>query len=341
MKIRTIIYFLFSSCLLISAVSYSQQDEVTTINYNRNEYHLYPNIHDQLPDIPSPFTTEEGIEIVLAQLKNNRYALIPVTVENGSPLHYSTRVGNTMGKDQQLLIDRGDFPTLARTGLHAESELDAKEMITGFPVSVITYIGRPGRFSTAGFMSDDEDIISVLKGDNRLVSALNLTHPQMAKPLFHIWNIILKEIELGNWVRFWDNIRYLSYNGRKLILTAEGSKGWQISIFQDEIQGNFNFDIRIVLSAGEKSFLREHYSSLSDQQLILLEDKLTHIHFSEMGPYYIMRYGFYEGHTDYRSDPIAIALIFGLKSLEEIDNHFQGDLYRILTDHFTNEMMNR
>ncbi|MCK4835997.1 MAG: hypothetical protein KAT17_05135, partial [Candidatus Aminicenantes bacterium] len=61
---------------------------------------------------------------------------------------------------------------------------------------------------------------------------------------------------------------------------------------------------------------------------------LCSIHFSEMAPYYIMRYGFYEGHTDYRADPIAIAFIFGLKSLKEIDNIFQGKLYTTLSNHF-------
>jgi hypothetical protein len=39
----------------------------------------------------------------------------------------------------------------------------------------------------------------------------------------------------------------------------------------------------------------------------------------EMHPFYIWRYGFYEGHTAWRSDPIAIAFIFGLKSIEEIE----------------------
>jgi len=46
-----------------------------------------------------------------------------------------------------------------------------------------------------------------------------------------------------------------------------------------------------------------------------------------MLPYYIMRYGFYEGHTDYRADPIAIAFIFGMRSLEEIEAAFEGRLY--------------
>jgi len=48
-----------------------------------------------------------------------------------------------------------------------------------------------------------------------------------------------------------------------------------------------------------------------------------------------MRYGFYEGHTSYRADPIAIAFIFGLRSLEEIEELFQGKLYKTLTEHFT------
>jgi len=54
-----------------------------------------------------------------------------------------------------------------------------------------------------------------------------------------------------------------------------------------------------------------------------------------MLPYYIMRYGFYEGHTDYRADPIAIAFIFGMRSLEEIEAAFEGRLYEVLTQHFT------
>jgi hypothetical protein len=56
-----------------------------------------------------------------------------------------------------------------------------------------------------------------------------------------------------------------------------------------------------------------------------------------MVPYYIMRYGFYEGHTDYRTDPVAVSFIFGLKSLEEIESAFPGKIYEILMAHFTEE----
>jgi hypothetical protein len=54
-----------------------------------------------------------------------------------------------------------------------------------------------------------------------------------------------------------------------------------------------------------------------------------------MEPYYVMRYGFYEGHTSYRVDPIAIAFIFGLRSLEEVEAAFPGAIYETLTTHFT------
>ena len=283
--------------------------------------------------------TEEGAEILTAILKNGKYVLIPVTVENGKPLHYSSRVSTAYGKDQQLQVDRGDFPALAETGLHAEAELDAKDMITGMPVDVITYIGRPWRFSGAGFMAEDEDIISVLKGDNNLVRKLGLTHPQLARCLYQVWNMILQEIECGKLKRF-SGIQCFFYNGNKIMLRAESMKGWQTSIFHDEIQGRFDIDVQRMLTPAERVFLQEKYAHLSTAQMAELQEKLTSFHFSEMVPYYIMRYGFYEGHTDYRADPIAIARIFGLKSVEEIENAFQGSLYRALISHFTEEDSN-
>jgi hypothetical protein len=332
-KLLTLLFF--CSFQLITISLHSQEAKPVQISINQQRYNLYPETLDRLPEIPSPFTTDDGIEILLALMRDNNHALIPVTVENGNPLVYSTRIEDLFGKDRQLHVDSGDFPTLARTGLHSESELDGKEMITGFPVSLVNYIGQPGKFSRAGFMADDEDIINILKGDNRFVQKLSLTHPDMAKPLFHVWNIILKEIELGKWARHWNNIQHIVYNERKVILQAEGGKGWQISIFQDEIKGRFDINVRRDLLLEEKSFLKARYSYLSARQMTKLEDKLSSIHFSEMAPYYIMRYGFYEGHTDWRSDPIAIVFVFGLKSLEEIENAFKGNLYEILTGHFS------
>ena len=49
----------------------------------------------------------------------------------------------------------------------------------------------------------------------------------------------------------------------------------------------------------------------------------------------LVLYGFYEGHTQWRTDPIAIAFVFGLRSLEEIEAAFPGRLPEVLTAHFT------
>jgi hypothetical protein len=297
-------------------------------------YQLYPYTYALRPDIGSPSKTDDTIEVILVVTKTDRYGIVPVTVENGKPLVYSYKTGTLMGKDQQVLIENADFPDLAATGLHSEDQLDKKEMITGIPVSVINCTGKPNAYSISGFMAEDEDIISVLKGDNQLVKALGLTHPQLAKPLFHIWNLILKEVELGNWGRFYDNIQHIYYNRNLLNLKASGSKGWQISIFFDEIKGRYNIHIDRDLKPDEEEYIDEKYSHLNVVELAALKHKISHLDFSEMLPYYIMRYGFYEGHTSYRCDPIAITFIFGLKSLEEIDKILRGKLYPVLTRHY-------
>jgi hypothetical protein len=297
-------------------------------------HNLYPHLYDSIPEITSPCIIHDTVETILAVTKSNQYGIVPVTMENGEPLLYSYKIGTFMGKDQQMSIGAGDFPDLAETGLHSEDQLDKKKMITGIPIDIINCTGRPNAYSISGFMADDEDIISVLKGDNQLVKTLGLTHAQLAKPLFHIWNLTLKEIELGNWTRFYDNIKFIYYNGNMLNFRASCSKGWQISIFHDEVQGRYNIHIDRSLTDVEKQYLGKKYSHLNIDELAKLKHKLTHLDFSEMLPYYIMRYGFYEGHTDYRCDPIAVAFIFGLKSLEEIDIAFKGNLYNTLTKHY-------
>lgn len=319
----------FGCCLVESSVLHA-----ASVSRSTNAHLLFPRESDERPGLPSPHLSEDATEIVTAVLKNGKYVCIPVTVENGKPLHYSYRVPFAYGKDRQLYVNRDDFPALAQTGLHADAELDATTMITGFPVDLITYIGRPGRFSGAGFMADDETILSVLKGDNDLVRKLGLTHPQMARPLYHVWNMLLQDIERGTFKRFSSILRFF-YNEHEITLRAESTKGWQISIFQDEIQGTFDIHVRRTLTAAENSFLRRKYPDLSDAQMTELQEKLTHLRFSEMLPYYIMGYGFYEGHTSFRADPIAIACIFELRSIEEIENAFPGRLHETLTRHFT------
>lgn len=298
---------------------------------------FYPYCFDSIPGVQSPAFINDTIETVLVITKENKYALVPVTVENGKPLLYSRKVGYFIGKDQQLLVDKADFPILAEAGLHSDSQLYNIKTITEVPLHVINYTGRPNAYSSSGFLADDEDIISVIKNDNTTVRELGQKHPQLARPLFHIWNLILKEYETGNLVRHYNNIKNIYYNDNLLNFRILGSKGWQVSIFNDEIQGSYNIHIDRNLTIGEEEYLNRRYSYLGVDKLNELKYKLSNIDFSEMLPFYIMRYGFYEGHTEYRTDPISIAFIFNLQSLEEIDKNIGGNLYNSLTDHFVSK----
>lgn len=295
---------------------------------------LYPETTAQPAPLASPTRLPDGTEVVVACMKDGRYALIPVTVENAPPhIPYG---GRKIGKGNQLLVDANDFPALAETGLHSEEELDRTERITGMPLKEITILGWPGSTSGEGFLADDEDILSVLKGDNRLVQRLGLTHPEMARPLFHMWNLILKEYELGRVGRRWNNVQYVLYNGQKVRFgEVHPTRGFQESIFNDEIQGAFQINLFRELDESERAFLHRKYPNLSKERMEELIKRLSHILTGEMEPYFVMRYGFYEGHTAYRVDPITIALLFGLRSLEEIEAAFPGELDKVLTTHFT------
>ncbi|MCU0917744.1 MAG: hypothetical protein MUC88_24750 [Planctomycetes bacterium] len=276
----------------------------------------------------------DGSEVVVVYLKGGEYAVVPVTVENAPPsISYG---GRKIGTGNQLQADANDFPTLARTGLHSPEELNRTERITGKPIEVITAIGRPGSSSGEGFLAADEDILSVLRGDNRLVQRLGLTHPEMAQPLFHIWNLILKEYELGRVGRRYDNLQYALYNGKKVRFgEVHPTRGFQESIFNDEIMGAFDISLFRDLDGSERAFLDRKYPNLNEGQMVELVSRLSRIRTGEMESYYVMRYGFYEGHTSYRVDPIAIAFVFGLRSIAEIEAAFPGRLYETLTGHFT------
>ena len=230
-------------------------------------------------------------------------------------------------------MDGKDFPVLAKTGLHSEIELDQTKAITGKSIAEITSSGRPGGSSGAGFMAHDEDIISMLIGDNRLVKKLGSTHPEIVRPLFHVWNLILEGTEHGVWKNERIHSESILYNHHSIHLKY-GGRGWQESIFNDEIQGAYHIEMWRELDQNEKEFLKMKYAHLSEENRADLMKKLSHIHTGEMVPYYAMRYGFYEGHTGYRADPIAIVFIFGLKSIEEIEKAFEGNLYKVLADHF-------
>ncbi len=305
-------------------LSHSQDQHLI---YAGETYALYPFTLDDKPSIPSPLTTDDGDEFVVCLTKGDNYVIIPVTVENGEPLDYNE--GRWYGKGRQLDVDSLDFSTLAATGLHADSELTDTKTITGRLVDAITSIAQPREYSNVGFISHDEDMVSVLLGDNRLVRQLGLTHPDLARPLFHVFNVILtvkRDSKRGN-------IRAILYNDREIYLTFWGAKGWQESIFEDEILGYWQIEMWREFDEDELALLSRHYSDIPPENRAELVRSLTYIHTGEMVPYYIMRYGFYEGHTEYRADPIAITSIFGLRSAEELENIFKGRLPAAIKNH--------
>ena len=84
--------------------------------------------------------------------------------------------------------------------------------------------------------------MSIIKADNLIVKKLKLTHPQLAKPLFHVLNMMDEDLALNRWnmaKHKWENIHHFYYNGRKVFIDAEDTKGGQLSIFDDNIEGGF------------------------------------------------------------------------------------------------------
>ena len=308
-----------------------------SIHYQKvdfQELQLHPESFPEKPDLPSPALDTSGREVVLVRLQDSLYTWFDATVENGDTFDYKR---NLLGKGNQLLADEKDFPTFALRGIHSDEELTNTKIITSRSVSQITVDGRPGRSSGAGFMAADETILSVIWQDNKMAQKLGLTHPDLARPLFHLWNIshfhsLFNESKPAEERT---DLKALVYNGHEITVKVTGSRGWQESIFNDEILGTGHMEVWRELDVQEIEFLKEQYPHLSPGQFEEMKEKITHLHTGEMVLFYINRYGFYEGHSDFRADPVTIGFIFGLLSLEEIHKAANGNLYQYFTNHFT------
>jgi len=322
MRNIAVLFILF----LLTNVCYAQK----TIQYKDNALKLFPYEYSGKIDIKSPVNIDDR-EYLLAKTVNGKYTLIDVTVENGKPYDY---YGKVRGKGNQLHVDGTDFPTLAKTGLHSNQELDNTKSITGRSIAEITMRGRPNRMSGAGFMADDEDIISVLKGDNNLVNKMNLTHPDLAKTIFHFWNIIQVKEEMENKLSITaPSIDTIFYNKKAIKYIVPSCRGWQDSVFEDTVMGECHLEMKVSLTKSESEFIRDNFKQLTAEQKDDMVKRLTQMHTGEMAAYYIQKYGFYEGHTDYRADPIILAYIFGLKSLQEIYKAYDGKVYENIINH--------
>jgi hypothetical protein len=319
----------FSICLLIFfSLNLFCETESRVINIENIPYKLYPEVNLIQPELPSPFTTKFGKEYVVAVTKDSTFAIIDVTLSNERMV-------------KQLIIDTLDFPELAKTGLHSETRLKETKTITGRTISEINTFAFPRSLSHDGFLAYDESVLSVILADNRIVSKLKLTHPKMAKPLFHVLNMIETDLHLNRWNKArhkWENINYFFYNGKKVYVECEDTKGGQQSIFNDGIDGALYINIWRELDTEEINYLKKSYSYLSTEQFKAFIDLLTKVNTGEMEPQYIMRYGFYEGHTFWRTDPISLSVIFNLIDIKDIDNYLDKRLYEIVTTHHNSKI---
>ncbi len=290
--------------------------------------HTAAAFYTEMPGLPSPFVTEQGREMILIKTQSNVFCWLDGTVENGQPFNYKKRL---FGKGMQLQTAEKDFPHFAKTGIHTEKELGNAKLINGRSVAQITVDARPWASSGVGFVAGDETIISVIYGDNRMVKNLGLTHPDMARPLFHFWNISRNFDSLEENKK----VKSMIYNGHEVEFEIRGSRGWQESIFNDEILGTGHIELWRELTNEELDFLAQNYVHLHPEHFEKLKRELSCIHTGEMVLFYINRYGFYEGHNEYRVDPVSVAMVFGLRSLEDVHRAAGGDLYTYFTSHYT------
>jgi hypothetical protein len=286
---------------------------------------LYPAENTDTVDLPSPFLTPDGREFVVALTSEGGYAIIPVTLSNERRICH------------QLIVDSLDFPSLATTGLHEEQQLVRLDSVTGRSLTEITALAQPGSLSTSGFLAAGEDIRSVLIADNRVVKKMQLNHPVLAKSLFHVLNLMDEDLKLDRWNMAhheWEHITGFWYNNKFISVRAFDTKGGQRSIFDDGIMGAFHIQLWRELSSQEITLLQKEYAHLPGDRFQKMLDHLSQIDIGEMQPQYIMRYGFYEGHTFWRADPLATALIFGWIELDQLMQLFPASLDKYLLDPF-------
>jgi len=313
---------------------HSVEDSGQTIQIRGKTYPTYPQQIKEKPSIPSPVESNNETWI-LGKVNDGGFMIIPVTVKDGPlniPCHYSF-----IGRGMETYINSEDFPLLANKGLHDDEKLKSVTMVTGRLAKDITQIGRPQGASWSGFMAKDESLQSVLIGDNRLVKAMKLKHSDLAKPLFHIWNLVVVEHEHNRMTYQGPSFISILYNGYEVVLNIRCTKCFQYSIFYDNLQCTYDMKIGRNLTQDEEAYIDKRYVRLPESQLAAIKMKLSEINVGEIIPYYIQRYGFYEGHTMWRADPLAIAFIFGIKSLEELEMTFPGNLNEILFQHYVSE----
>jgi hypothetical protein len=134
-RIHPKIFFYANLCfhsILLQEMAIAQDVFQDEIFINGINYRAYQYTYDIKPALPSPFLSDGNREVVMLKTKDNKYALLDVTLENGYPFNYQ---GAIRGKGIQLHVDTLDFPTMAYTGLHSLMELSQIQSINGLSVA--------------------------------------------------------------------------------------------------------------------------------------------------------------------------------------------------------------
>lgn len=162
-------------------------------------------------------------------------------------------------------------------GINSDDSIAKLTQMTGVPIAQIEQSARPGASSSIGFLNAHESFLGVLRADNRFVRSQGYTHRELAEPLFYAMNLIH---HFGA-----RNIPSFIYGNRRYAVKMTAWRGIQPSIFRDKLGASTDYAV-VDLETGEA------------------------ISFSALVPHYIWRYGFYEGHTNYRVDPAQIIRVF-------------------------------
>jgi len=163
---------------------------------------------------------------------------------------------------------------------NSDTVIDRMNSLTDKTVAEIESDARPGGLSRSGFLDDIESFKKRLKTDNDFVLGKGYTHQALAEPLFAVMDI-LDAIDADRFDDF-------TYRGQHYKASYETYRGFQVSLFNDGMLADQDYTVTNLATGKE-------------------------LRFSPLVPYYIARYGFYEGNTSYRVDPAEIIETFQLR----------------------------
>lgn len=198
---------------------------------------------------------------------------------------------------------RGGF---VHNGMNTTEAILNTQEINGVHVAVLSTRMRPGSYSTAGFMGQKEDLRTIMATDNDTVLGFGTTHQALAKPLLETATMVdnclfadgpvdIKKAP-GNVIQFFEGP-----DAPRYFVSFDGWMGYQHSPFEDGLLTSRDTTITN-LTSGHR------------------------LHFSNLLPHLIYRYGFYEGEgTSYRLSPQAITEAVSELRLPEFQETMKND----------------